>query len=113
MKILTTSFLGFRYCDSRYERAIDNLIIEDDFWGDYTFDIPSMDINASWIEGVIGLKTEIFKNLFFGWTIRCEILVSNKNDPVMDLLYIPGYGKKNTMIGGGFTYSILYRFPFK
>jgi hypothetical protein len=48
------------------------------------------DLTASWIEVVAGLKKKVFDNVFIGFSLRLNRLVSNKKPGNFDNLYIPG-----------------------
>jgi len=67
----------------------------------------------SWIEGVVGIKMELFKNLYLGGSIRMGILLSDPQDEGMWSLFIPGFNRvtDNSRFGVGYNYSISYLIP--
>lgn len=69
-------------------------------------------LNSQWIEFVTGVKTEIVSNLFLGFNVRINRLISNKKPDNFDNLYIPGFNKTyDGNFGVGFNYSISYLIP--
>lgn len=70
---------------------------------------------ASWLEFVVGLKAELFANIYMGMSIRLGHLIT-QNDKELDRfpnLWIPGFNKvtDNSKWGVGFNYSISYFLP--
>lgn len=70
-------------------------------------------LNASWLEFVLGLKAEIFNNIYIGMSARLARLVSNKDPENFRNLWIPGFNKvtDESNWGVGFNYSISYFIP--
>ena len=69
-------------------------------------------LNSHWIEFVAGVKAEILQNLFLGFSLRVNRMVSNKKPDNFDNLYIPGFNKTyNGDFGAGFNYTISYLIP--
>ncbi|MCY1485377.1 hypothetical protein D3C87_60450 [compost metagenome] len=69
-------------------------------------------LSAHWIEFVAGVKAEVFDNLFMGFTLRMNRLVSNKKPSDFDNLYIPGFNRTyDGDFGVGFNYTISYFIP--
>jgi hypothetical protein len=113
--------LGGRYAFSSFNQTINNYQIfnsnryfsEDDFVlgsdniGEYS------SLNASWIEAVLGLKVELFSNIYLGASVRLGLLVSNKEPDNFQNLWIPGFNKvtDNSRFGSSFNYSITYFIP--
>ncbi len=70
------------------------------------------DLSAQWVEIVAGVKAELFHNLFIGFSLRANYLVSNKTPENFDNLYIPGFNKTyNGKFGAGFNYTLSYFIP--
>lgn len=69
-------------------------------------------LSAHWLEFVAGVKAEVAKNLYLGFTFRMKLLLAQKQPEDFENLYIPGYGKKfSGNIGAGFNYSVSYNIP--
>jgi hypothetical protein len=103
-------FVGLRYGYSRFNQQAEDVKYSN-FWGDYTTSIPKRNMNAHWGEFVFGMKGEIFKNFFLGWSLRVKFMVSETKDPHMSPYIVPGFGKTNVDIPMDFSYGIYYRIP--
>nr|WP_235935453.1 DUF6048 family protein [Flavobacterium ichthyis] len=69
-------------------------------------------LSAHWLEFVAGMKAEIFDNLFMGFSVRLNYLVSNKKPNDFDNLYIPGFNRTyDGSFGVGFNYTVSYFIP--
>ena len=69
-------------------------------------------LSASWIEVVAGIKAKVFNNVFMGFSLRLNQLVTNKKPDNFDNLYIPGFNKTyNGNFGVGFNYTVSYFLP--
>lgn len=102
--------LSLRYGFGKLDHEAPNIIISDPLWGDYQTGIDAETYSAHWLEAGIGMKSEIFSNVFLGWSLRGRLRVSSTSDPGMEPYRISGFGKsQNTTLT--FHYSILYRFP--
>lgn len=70
-------------------------------------------LSAHWLEFVTGIKTRVFSDVFMGFSLRLNILVSQKQPDDFENQYIPGFGKKHSgAIGVGFNYTVAYLIPF-
>lgn len=69
-------------------------------------------LTASWIEVVAGVKAKVFDNVFMGFSLRLNRLVSNKKPGNFDNLYIPGFNRTyDGDFGVGFNYTVTYFIP--
>jgi hypothetical protein len=69
-------------------------------------------LTASWIEVVAGIKAKVFNNVFVGFSLRLNRLVSNKKPGNFDNLYIPGFNRTyDGDFGVGFNYTVSYFIP--
>ena len=69
-------------------------------------------LTASWIEVVAGIKAKVFNNVFVGFSLRLNTLVTNQKPDDFDNLYIPGFNRTyNGSFGVGFNYTITYFVP--
>lgn len=71
--------------------------------------------NATWVEGVLGIKAELFANIYLGASVRLGILVPNPKveEGEFSNLFIPGFNKvtDNSIFGIGYNFSISYFLP--
>ncbi len=69
-------------------------------------------LTASWIEVVAGMKAKVFNNVFVGFSLRFNRLISNKQPANFENLYIPGFNRTyNGDFGVGFNYTVTYFVP--
>ena len=108
--------IGLRYGVSTFSQKLNsyNIYQAGNFYGTNT--IPGEEysgLSASWLEVVSGLKAEVFSNLYVGFSLRLNYLMSNKEPEGFANLYIPGFNKtyENSKFGAGFNYTISYFIP--
>jgi hypothetical protein len=105
-------FGGVRYGYSRLNHTADNIIIGANYWGDEDItELESSTIQAHWIEATAGVRAELFKNVFIGWSFRWRVMIYQSRVPVMKPIYIPGYGKGDKKSLIGFNYYVYVRIP--
>ncbi|ALM47798.1 hypothetical protein AMR72_02115 [Flavobacterium psychrophilum] len=69
-------------------------------------------LSAHWVEIIGGLKAEIFDNLFMGFSVRLNILLTEKEPDNFANLYIPGFNRTyDGNFGVGFNYTLSYFIP--
>lgn len=70
-------------------------------------------LSAIWAELIIGIKVELFNNLYVGLNAQLKSLVSEKVPTNFENIYIPGFGKTydGSSIGAGYGYTISYQIP--
>lgn len=103
---------GLRIGAARYKHQASNIMIQNDYWGNYQRgDFSSRTMHAYWMELVAGIRVEALKNFFLGWSIRGQIMLSREKDRRLDTWMIPGFGKAENNTGLSFTYTFSYRIP--
>ena len=69
-------------------------------------------LSATWVEVVAGVKAKVFNNVFVGFSLRLNRLITNKTPSGFDNLYIPGFNRTyNGDFGVGFNYTVSYFVP--
>lgn len=69
-------------------------------------------LSASWLEVVGGIKAELFNNLYLGFSVRLNYLVTNKQPDNFENLYIPGFNRTyDGKFGAGINYTVSYFIP--
>lgn len=69
-------------------------------------------LNAHWLEFVVGMKVETFKNLYLGTQISVNKLITSKEPSNFENLYIPGFNSVyDNKMGINFNYTISYLIP--
>jgi len=109
-------FVGGRYGFATMSQTLNsyNIYETNDYFPSQTFypNIKSTGLSAHWLEFVAGIKTEVTKNLFLGFTFRMKYLITQKQPEAFENLYIPGFGRKYSgNIGAGFNYYVSYHIP--
>jgi len=111
-------YAGFRIGFSNFSQTVNNYTIYDvnnHIWGQTTSYNPIIneDLNALWMELVIGIKTQVLNNLFLGFNVQLKNLISEKTNNNIDNVSIPGFNRTydSSSLGSGFSYSISYLVP--
>ncbi len=111
-------YSGFRIGFSNFSQTINSYTIYDvnnQPWGQATYYNPIVNdnLNALWMEFIIGIKTQVLNNLFLGFNIQLKNLISDKTKNNIDNIYIPGFNRTydSSSLGSGFSYSISYLVP--
>lgn len=108
-------FLGLRYGYSSFSQNISNYTINSDpILPEYqvTGNREYNGLNASWGELVIGMKAEVFNNIFLGFTFSGKKMISTKEPENFKNFFVPGFNRVYLADGGiGFNYTISYRLP--
>lgn len=104
---------GVRYGVSSFSYDVSAPDMTDPIWGQPTIPISYKDVKSSagWLELIIGLRANIYKDLYMGFSLRYRSLMSIKKTENSEPYYIPGYGK-NKGTTWGVTYNIVYQLPF-
>jgi len=103
-------FVGARLGFANFKYDLTNVVITDDYWKEnLTMNYRDESSSKMWFEIVAGMRVEIVKNIFMGWTVRNKNLIGEDQIGTMSPWYIPGFGKTT---GSAWTvnYSIGYKF---
>ena len=103
-------YLGGRIGYTSFKYDVDAPALKDPIWGDEApVQFKEMPCRAIWAEAVGGVRAEIFKNLYMGWSLRYKYPIHkapiNNGGP----WYIPGFGASKAGSLGA-TYSVSYYF---
>ena len=114
-------YVGFRYGNSSFSNKILNYEVrnKDSYFSNLVEDefqtIEYSNLSGNWIELLLGIKVETFKNVYLGLSLRLNKLLSDKKPDNFGNLFIPGFNKvtdENTF-GSGFNYTLTYSIPLK
>jgi len=114
-------FVGLRYGSSNFSNKIVsyNVRNSDAYFSNFVDNnyqtIDHSNLNGSWLEVVAGVKVETFNNVYLGFSLRLNKLLSTKKPENFDNLFIPGFNKvtdENTF-GSGFNYTLTYSIPLR
>jgi hypothetical protein len=109
-------YVGMRYGISSFSHTVNTYKIYDptNYYGENTVisGVKYNDLTANWIEIIGGVKAELFSNLYLGFSLRLNYLVSNKKPDGFDNLYIPGFNRTyEGKFGAGVNYTLSYFIP--
>ncbi|MXN90550.1 hypothetical protein GR160_04875 [Flavobacterium sp. Sd200] len=69
-------------------------------------------LTAHWVELIGGVKAKLFNNLFLGFSVRLNGLLSETKPSGFDNLYLPGFNRTyDGKFGVGFNYTLSYFIP--
>ena len=110
-------FVGFRYGFATFEQTLNSFQINT---GNTTFPAQTITtpvtedgLTAHWTEIMLGIKAEIFNNVFMSISGSYKIMIDVKDPPNFKTHFAPGFNRvfaSNT--GFGFNYTISYLIPF-
>ncbi len=110
--------IGLRYGASTFSQELNSYKIynANSYWGEQTSIVSGEKFNglsASWIEVVAGVKAKVFNNVFVGFSLRLNRIITDKKPSVnFDNLYIPGFNRTyDGSFGVGFNYTVSYFIP--
>ncbi len=104
-------YIGLRYGFSIFSYDIDNIAMESSYWDESeTLQMKNQHSWAHWGELLGGLRVQVYKNFYMGWTARYRMVFGYKKNAASEPWFIPGLGPKSSPFG--FTYTVGYRFSF-
>ncbi|MBU8892575.1 MAG: hypothetical protein KOO66_07330 [Bacteroidales bacterium] len=114
LKAYPTDFLGigFRFGNSVFSHSANDIIIESEHWSTTQTSIENTSYNVYWFEASFGVKGEVLKNIYLGWSALVKIKLSGANDENFSPYDIPGFGGSSELVKLGVTYYIYYQIPF-
>jgi len=114
-------FLGLRYGSSNFSNKIEsyNVRNSDAYFSNFVDNnyqtIDHLNLTGNWLEIVAGVKVETFNNVYLGFSLRLNKLLSTQKPENFDNLYIPGFNKvtDDNTFGSGFNYTLTYSIPLR
>ncbi len=104
---------SLRYGYGKLNHEAPYVLIPDPYWGDRETTISSENYRAHWLEAGIGLKTEIWRSIFMGWSLRGRLMLSDTSSPAMDPYFISGFGRSGSNTKLSLHYYMMYRIPLR
>jgi hypothetical protein len=110
-------FVGLRYGASTFSQQLNSYKLYNT--STYFPEAPTVvsgekfnGLSAQWFEVVVGMKAEVLKNIYVGFTVRMNRMLTNTKPENFDNLYIPGFNRTyNGDFGVGFNYTVSYFLP--
>ena len=107
-------YVGLRYGMTSFSYDVDGPAMTDPNYGgliEVPYSYHGQKSNASWLEGLVGIKVKIYKIFCMGWSVRYKMRMSVKNHENSEPWYIPGFGK-NAGSSFNLMYHLIYNLPF-
>lgn len=111
-------YFGTRAAFSAFNHSINEYTVysTNQYWtqNNVTESAAKNNLTATWLELILGIKAELFPNLFMALNAQLKILISETVPDNFENIYIPGFNKTydSTFIGVGYGYTLSYRIPF-
>ncbi len=104
--------IGLRYGLSIYNSETPAFQTEN-YWGTLKSSIPERTNVGHFIEVAPGVRTELFRNVSIGWSIRLRLLISGGGGKDLRPIYFPGFGNSSKGTNAGINYYLLWSIPYK
>jgi hypothetical protein len=106
-------FVGLNYGFAFQEHRAGSFIIENGYWADFQGSESTYAVNTHWLEVMAGPRTELFNNLYMGWTVNLRVKILQNNSEELSPYSVPGFGNGDNTVNLGFSYVIEYMIPWK
>lgn len=110
-------YVGLRYGVASFSQTLNNYTIYNrDHYLGIEPEVASGEkfdgLQAQWAEFVAGVNAKVYNNIYVGFSIRINKLISNKKPQNFDNLYIPGFNRTyDGDFGVGLNYTVSYFIP--
>ena len=111
-------YFGFRAGVSSFSQTLNTYTVynTNQYWPtQFSLEEPieTKGLTAIWAELIVGIKAELFSNLFLGLNVQIKRLVSEDEPDGFENLYIPGFNRTfdSGRFGIGFGYNLSYLIP--
>lgn len=102
-------FFGFRYAHANFSENIQQEK-SDTLFGVTKQDLTNK-VSANWLEGTFGMKVNIWKNLYVGYTLRYKTALWTSGSKEFTLYDVPAFGKPSKNSNVSISYYVWYCFP--
>ena len=105
--------VGLRYGYSSFKYDVQSPDLIDPNWGNthVPIDYTGVKSNVGWLEAVVGMRANVFKDFYLGLNVRYRSRLSMTKNENSEPYHIPGYGRGKPS-NFGITYSLIYKLPF-
>lgn len=104
-------FFGFRYAHASFTENIQQEK-SDTLFGVIKQDLTNK-VSANWLEATFGMKVNVWKNLYVGYTLRYKTALWTSGSKEFALYDVPAFGKPSKNANASISYYIWYCFPVK
>lgn len=102
------AFIGARYGFGMGNRSEASYKVSTVFGGSTEGTVPAKSYSAHWGEILAGIKVELWKGLFAGWTVRAKFLFNSGSFKELAPNFIPGYGPGDKSTAFDFNMYLSY-----
>ena len=109
-------YVGFRYGFSTFSQDLNSYTANNNPYL-YPVAVPVegqnySGLNAHWAEFMLGIKAELFNNLFLGFSFSGKKMITTKEPENFKNLFVPGFNRVFLNdFGFGFNYTLSYLIP--
>lgn len=110
-------YIGLRYGFGSFSQRLNSYTVynPNPYWGEDDTTVSGQEfkgLTAHWAEAVVGLKAQVFRNVFVGFSFRMNRLFGSTRPNGFENLYIPGYNRVySAEFGVGMNYTVSYFLP--
>ena len=113
-KVYEMMYAGLRYGFASFTQRADNIQVGEDYFGGVDGgSLPEKRLTAHWLCVTGGVRVEVFRNFFIGWSLLAGLKLAQVKDPRMEPYFIPGLGQGGKRAGVVVNYSLFYRIPLQ
>ncbi len=111
-------YFGFRGGISTFSQTINSLTTynTNQYWPSQFSSDEAQEfkgLSAIWAELIVGIKAELFNNLFLGLNVQLKAMISQDEPDDFENLYVPGFNRTydSGRFGSGIGYTLSYMIP--
>lgn len=101
-------FVGLRYGIAPIQRSEATYTTSDPVWGTTSGSIASKSFTGHWAELTAGLRVELLKGFFAGYTVRGKFLLNQSPFRELPPAFVAGYGKGEKSTAFDFNFYLQY-----
>jgi hypothetical protein len=103
--------VGLGYGRSWFDETLSG-VVTDPIFGEFPLNRSSTGLGAGWVELSGGMQARVWKQFYTGYNLTLKILPHFRDDQLLQIYEIPGYGQASRASAFAFSYYLLYRIPF-
>ena len=113
--------IGVRFVTAGYSQQVNSFDFynSDRYWNPDSYDTSNLSLDpiegltSSWMELVLGIKTELIGNLYLGGSVRIGMLLSHNNHLKYPNNWVPGFNNitEDSKFGASYNYTLSYLIP--
>lgn len=106
-------YVGGRMGYTSFDYSVEAPSLKDPIWGgEQPVRLVDVPCHSVWLEAVAGVRAEIVKNFYMGWSLRYRYPILQSASDNGGPWYVPGYGAGQGALLGA-TYTMTYYLNFR